>query len=257
MAMAMGVTITSATAATMSTDARRYIGAAVVGGLGLLSIGLSLPRIMAYSYLAMVPSGVSDALKSGRQISVSELEVAQDVYLKAHSYLSEDAVITQDLGRLELRRAAALRPFPGQRDEALEKASAYFRETINAAPARSFPWGLEAYTRWERSEDPGEINKLLRMSYFLGPHEASSILVRARVGTQIWDQLDKDVRQFTSDDLVAIWSEGRLRTALIPIYLEASLPTRVAIRKLLLVDKPNEQRFDQMLKRAVSSPKQG
>lgn len=252
--MAMAVTTTSATAGIMSIEAsiaRRLI-AVLVCLVGVFLLALSAPRVVAYAYLAGVPSRVIDALNTGRQVGAAKLVEAHDAYLKAHSVLPDDSVILQNLGRLELRRADELRQAGDKSDEAWMSASKYFRASIEAAPARSFPWSLEAYVRSQSMASPDEMNGLLRMSYFLGPHEASSILLRARVGTGIWDHLDEDVRQFTSNDLEEIWHDGRLRSAIVPIYLDASIPTRSAIRKLILTDSGSEQRFNQMLKRALA-----
>ena len=68
MAMVMAGITTSNIAVTMSIDVRRYSVSVAVLGVGLALIGLSLPRMIAYSYLATVPSDVSDALKSGRSM---------------------------------------------------------------------------------------------------------------------------------------------------------------------------------------------
>jgi hypothetical protein len=229
---------------------QRFI-AFLVFAVGLMLLVLSAPRTVAYAYLAGTPSHVMDALNSGQSVDAAQIVGARDAYLKAHSVLSHDSVILQNLGRLELRHADELRQAGDKSDDAFMSASAYFRASIEAAPARPFPWSLEAYVQSKLQASSDKVNGLLRMSYFLGPHEASSILLRGRVGTRMWDALDEDVRRFTTSDLEDIWHNGRLRWAIVPIYLDASLSTRSAIRKLVVTDSASERRFGKMLKMAL------
>lgn len=250
----MGATTTVDIVGIMSTEvgkARRKLATLAALGIGALLVFLSVPRILAYSQVGEVPSSVARALESGRDISTPVLGEALARYKNATSVLPHDAVLLQDLGRLELRRAAGSEDST-QRNKALRSASIAFKAAIVAAPARPFPWSLEAYAQSNLFVPSDNVVGLLRMSYFLGPHEASSILLRARVATGMWGELDEDVRQFTINDLEEIWHDGRLRGAIVPIYLEASMPTRSAIRKLILTDSVSEQRFNQMLKRALA-----
>ena len=252
--MEMVVTTTSVIVDTMSTEAsiaQRLI-AVLVFTAGLLLLALSVPRAVAYAYLEGAPSRAIAALNSGQPIGGAELIEARDGYLKAYFFLPEDCIILQDLGRLELRRADELTRAGDKSADAFVSASKYLKASIEAAPARAFPWSLEAYVRSKLLASPEEMNKLLRMSYFLGPREASSILLRARVGTGIWDHLYEDVRQFTSNDIEEIWRDDRLRSAIVPIYLDASIPTRIAIRKLILIDDGSERQLNQMLKQALT-----
>ena len=251
--MAMVGIITSATAGIMSIDrlrTRRVIGFIGVG-IGLLVIALSLPRAIAYSYLAMVPSGVDVALSQGRPIKSDELEEARGLYKEALDALPGDAVIEQDFGRLELRRAARLTNTTEERIEALNSASGHFKASIAAAPARSFAWSLAASAQYQLKADPALLNALLRMSYYTGPHEASSMLLRAQVGCGIWNNLDTDVRDLIGQDLRALWEVGRLRSALVDIYLSSPLEVRSAIREIVLKDPQSQKRFDQILERVL------
>ena len=161
----------------------------------------------------------------------------------------------QDLGRLELRRVDDLVQKEEKRNDALKSASQYFKAAIEAAPARAFPWSLEVYTRLRSKASSAELNELLRMSYFLGPDEASSILLRVRVGCEIWSYLEADVRRFVGTDLERIWRNGALRSALVPIYLSTPMATRADIRRTILLDERSERLFDQMLQKTIVAPK--
>lgn len=251
--MAMVVIITSATAGIMSIDSfrTRWVIGAIGVAVGLLLITLSLPRVIAYSYLAMVPSVVDEALSQGLPIKSDALEEARGLYRKALDALPGDAVIEQDFGRLELRRASSVANTLDKRIEALNSASEHFKASIAAAPARSFAWSLAASAQYQLKADPALLNALLRMSYYTGPHEASSLLLRAQVGCGIWKNLDTDVRDLIGQDLRALWEVGRLRSALVDIYLSAPLEVRSAIREIVLKDPQSQKRFDQILERVL------
>lgn len=254
--MAMAAITTSAIAATMSIDRRLLrwgIGLAGIA-IGLLVIAFSFPRMVAYSYLLGVPAGLDDALATGRPIDKVKLEEALDIYRKASDWVPGDPVILQDYGRLELRRAEKFPTNSDGRREALLSASQHFKASIAAAPARPFAWSLAAYAEAQLKADSSFLNALLRMSYYAGPHEASSILLRAQVGCEIWEGLDTDVRGFIAQDLKALWAEARLRPALVDIYFRSSYPTRSAIRATILTDTQSEKRFNQMLERALKKP---
>ena len=253
MATAMVAITTSATAGTMSIDSgrARWMVGGIVSVIGLVLITFSLPRVIAYSYLAMVPPGIDDALSQGRPIKADELEEARGLYRKALDALPDDAVIQQNFGRLELRRAAGIAIAPEERIKALTSASEHFKASIAAAPARSFAWSLAASAQYQLKADPALLNALLRMSYYTGPHEASSLLLRAQVGCGIWNELDSDVRVLIGQDLKALWAIGRLRSGLIDIYLSSSYETRSAIREIVLTDPQSQKRFDQMLERVL------
>lgn len=253
MATAMEVTTTSVTVATMSIkeSVTHQFLAVTVGGVGLLLLALSIPRTIAYAYLAAAPARVLSDLNSGRKIDQIDLAKARERYFKALSILPDDAVISQDIGRLDLRRADAPTHDDDTRANILKSASWYFHASIKAAPARPFPWSLDAYVQSQFLASPHEINERLRMSYFLGPREASSILLRVHVGCENWNHLNKDVQLFVSNDLKTLWGDIRLRQNLVPIYLNASLVTRVVIRNVILSDEESEALFNRMLKKAL------
>ncbi len=251
--MAMVVTIIVDTVGTMSTEVRttrRWLMAVSVFGIGLLLLAISGPRILAYAQMAMVPSSVARSLESGRDISTTGLDEAIARYENATFVLSHDFKLLQDLGRLEMRRAAGLKD-PTQRSEELRSALVTFEAAIAAAPARPFPWSLDAYARSELSVPSEEVVGLLRMSYFLGPQEASSIMLRARVGGRMWNFLDDGARQFTENDFRKMWQYSILRPALIDIYLENTLTARAAIRRAVLIDKSEQKKFDRLIEKTL------
>lgn len=241
-------------AATMSTELKYNSGrlvAVLACGMGVFLLFLSVPRVLTFAYLAKMPPQVTRALKVGVTFPQAMLSEAESGYADAAFILPGDGLIQQDLGRLVLRQAELLREFPDQRQEMLLAISSHFRASIAAAPSRAFPWVLEAYVRMEMSAPPEEVSDLLRMSYFLGPHEGSNLLLRMRVACRMWEQLDADVQDYMRDDFREIWRYTAFRRQLIEIYLDASLPVRSIIRGAILNNEQDKHYFNSLLLKAV------
>jgi hypothetical protein len=223
---------------------------------GIFLVVLSAPRMLGYFNLAEVPPSVERALKAGALLSPPILHDARERYLDAIRFLPADAVVQQDMGRLELRRAAMIELHDSkEREKALQSASQYFRAAIIDAPGRAFPWSLEALVLSELSASVEDIFNHLDMSYFLAPHEASSMLVRARVGARLWAQLPTDLRRYISSDFAETWDLPAQRPILVDIYLHASFQARTAIRRAAFDDPKDEKIFDRMVAEAAGLSK--
>lgn len=252
--------ITVDIAATMSTERRPFFPKLVTlaaFGFGLLLFALAAPRVAAYYYIARVPSEVDRVLASGRPLSETMLANARQNYLAALEILPNNAEFQRDYGRLELRRAVLRAGDREHYQDAMSSAAAHFRAAIVTAPSQAFFWSLESYVLSEMSAPADEINGHLSMSYFLGPHEGSSILLRARVGSQSWDGLNGDVQAYIRNDFKAIWENGRLRKGIVDIYLNAPLEVRVVIRNAVIENQADEQAFNALLIQAISQPRAG
>tara|TARA_R110000868_G_scaffold107750_2_gene294691 strand:- start:6834 stop:7553 length:720 start_codon:yes stop_codon:yes gene_type:complete len=221
-------------------------------GFGLLLFALAAQRVGAYYYIAHVPSEVDRALASGRPLSKTVLEDARQNYLAALEILPSSAGLQQNYGRLELRRAALAGADRDIYQEAMTSAAAHFEAAIVAAPSQAFSWSLESYALLETSAPANDICGSLRMSYFLGPHEASSILLRAQVASQSWEGLDGKVQGFIRRDFKAIWQNIGLRRRIVQIYLDAPLSVRVVIRDAIIENEADERLLNSMLLRAFS-----
>ncbi len=250
--------ITEVIAVTMSTNFQSVVTRHSVAGatllIGLSLIWLAVPRVLAHLQIAFVPAVVDQALKEGRALPAPVIDLALARYSSAQSFLPSNALIYQNLGRLKLRQIYAGRLSVEQRQQKLSVISEHIRAAIGLAPASAFPWAFEAYIRYEMYAQPDEISDLLRMSYFLGPHEISSMLLRARVAGEIWTRLPKDVREFVSLDFAEIWSIYDLRASLLDIYLGASFEARDAIRRAIITDDAMARFFDAQLAKAIGQP---
>ena len=247
-------------AATMSTERSISLPNLVTVaafGFGLLLFALAAQRVGAYYYIAHVPSEVDRALASGRSLSKTVLDDARQNYLAALEILPSSAGLQQNYGRLELRRAALADADRDTYQEAMSSAAAHFKAAIVAAPSQAFSWSLESYALSELSAPAIEINGLLRMSYFLGPLEGSSILVRARVAIKSWEGLDGDVQGFVRQDFKAIWQTYGMRQMIADIYFDAPLEARVVIRDAIIENERDKQVFNRLLLKALAQPRAG
>lgn len=221
--------------------------------IGVLMIVFALPRFLAYSSLVDIPREVERALKEGRALPAPILALSVKKYRHAADLVPDVAIIQQDLGRLEMRRAYEPDVLLAERHNILLLASKRFRAAIAAAPSRAFPWSLEAIVQSELHAEPELINEIMRMSYALGPHEASSILLRARVAGGLWQDLAADVQSNVGKDYVEMWRYSEMRPSLIIIYLESDFPARLTLRKTVLQRKKDMLLFDKMVMDRVRS----
>lgn len=222
-------------------------------GFGLLLFALGAQRVGAYYYIAHVPSEVDRALASGRPLSETVLSNARRNYLAALKILPNSAELQRNYGRLELRRAALFTDDTELHQKAMNSAATYLRAAIAAAPSQAFSWSLEAYVLSALSGSAGDLNRSLRMSYFLGPHEGSSILLRALAGTESWQNLDDDIQGFVREDLKEMWRHRVLRQSLVDIYLDAPLATRSQLRDIIIDSDEDRKKLDRMLIKTVKS----
>jgi len=239
----------------MSTDngmgrERWLIGVSVLA-LGLALFALSAPRFVAYLELAYVPSSFDRALKAGRSVPAPALGFARQQYGRALTALPDDAVLQQDFARIELRRSVEPGVTLAQRHEALTSALRYIRASIVAAPARAFAWSLDALIQAELTQQSGDVSTQLRMSYFLGPQETSSILMRVQVAARLWDGLPEDVQIFVKHDFAKMWKQSEQRVTLIDVYLRSGFRVRSAIRDSLPRGARDIPAFDALLAREI------
>lgn len=234
MVMAMAVIITAATAAIMSTDqhfsAVRFAGAAAFG-FGLVLVGLAMPRLQGYFTFARLPSGIDVALASGRDISEEELTKAIEISREALEALPADAALNEMLGRLYLRAAGQAASDSESRALALRGATASITQALRHAPARGFDWSLAALLRSEANDPWETIEPFWRNSLYLAPHEASSILIRARLAAHYWTHMSQDLQGGAARDFSEMWQIPQFRREVITIYIGAPLPLKLAIYK--------------------------
>lgn len=254
MAMAMAVIITAATVAIMSTErldnARRLTaGSALVVGVALTV--LASFQVSGYGELAFSSDMLQYKLQTGEAMSADEVAKDMAVYRVAISRLPDDALLLQDIGRLARRQSVVEGLNDEERQAALQSAAGFFRRAMAAAPARAFPWSLQAGTEADLKADPARIANLLRYSSYLGRYEASSILIRANTALPIWDQLPTDIQDAVRGDLRNMWMYHVLRDDLISLYVGSEIAQRSVIRHAALLSDEEQQNFNYHLRLAL------
>lgn len=245
-AVIITVDITSTMSTNASPSLKIQIGLCACA-VSFLLIVLTFFEIIAYSHLTLVSRRVDAAIKTGATLPQEISSDALGVYRSAAYWLPADAELYQIAGRLELRNATAFTKGDPQRMAVFELARDQFIAAISAAPARSFSWTLLAHVSNEMDASGAALNRLLRMSYFLGPHEASNILLRSYIEAKRWDELDEDIQDFAQRDFLAIWQNEQLHPKLFQVYIEASFAGRVGIRQAILPNRAASDLFDQQL----------
>ena len=260
MAMAMEAITTGATANTMSTSEgleRRGLGLSQLFSyatlilLGSALLVLAMPRIAAYSIILPVQSRVAPYLTHGTSPPSDTLEKSIGAYVRAGEWLPGDASIQQTLARLYLRRAFDRQGTEEERRAALAAADQSIDRSLADAPNRHFDWALKAEILRLSGRPVQEIEGALVLSSYLGPYEASSMLLRSRIILDRWSDVSGAIHDIARKDLVLIWRTVPLRESLIALYLQESLQGRVLIRHIVLKSKEDIGIFNAMVRQAA------
>ena len=259
MAMAMEAITTGVTANTMSTDAqtvRRVTplslwipSTAVLIGLAL--VVLATPRIAAYGILLSVKSRIAPSLSQGEMLPPALLDESIRAYVRAAAWMPKDADIQQTLARLYLRQVAISQSDNGSRKVALNDSLARIDAALRAAPNRHLSWTLRADILTLIGLREPEVEEALRMSYLLGPYEASSMLLRSRIILKIWTRASPKTQAIAKSDLKSMWETHWLRQNLVRLYLDQPLPARILIRRFALSSKQDSVQFNRRVGQAV------
>ncbi|MBI1260833.1 MAG: hypothetical protein GC184_03830 [Rhizobiales bacterium] len=191
------------------------------------------------------PAGLVQSLNQGTDLDSVEIDQGIEAYRSAVATLPHMSDAFIQLGRLMLRRAIYL---DGQlRDDALRAAAGYFEQAIAASPSEPFGWSLLALSQDQMASPEPQIISLIRYSHYLGPQEASSILIRVPVGLRHWDGMPADLQESLRQDMRRWWRYPALQPDMISLYLGSSLTERIIIRKAILTSPELQKKFDRLL----------
>lgn len=221
--------------------------------VGALLLGLSLPRFLSALALTHVPETIDAALGAGAPISEADRLVAVQAYRSALRFQPGSSLVHQNLGRV-LMRDVQVSPSSTTPDAALVAASQSFDDSIRHAPSRAFPWALQALALSKSNGDPRRLEMFLNYSYLLGPHEASSLLIRASVVAKTFQSMPDGIQENFRHDVARIWNSAFLRRDLLDIYLAAPLKVRSEIRRAALITNRDRAIFDAGIRRMTGLP---
>lgn len=260
MAMAMRVTTTANTAATMSTrqgpSSPLLKWGVVVFALlvGSALLFLAVPRVAAHAALLSAGSAVR-ALDEGRAVARAELEAAYAAYDEALGRLPHDAGIRRDRARLA-RRLAMTAPenkAPDSEDAAHARFSWQksavddLRLAAAASPGDGVIWALLADAEARTGAPSETIFSHLRLARLTAPRRASVLMIEHGIVMRHWDEAPEEVRVHALSELPVLWAKGGLRSALIDSYVDAGFSARIAFRERLGENPRALQIFDRLL----------
>lgn len=229
---------------------RRLEGAAALA-VGIALMAMAAPRGSAYLDLARWSSIVPDALNGGNvAVDAVRLAEAHEDYCAASAKLPGDALLHQECARLGVWLADRVEDDARARD-LLAGATDELRRAVEKAPNRGLGWSLLAAVESEAGAPPEEILDTLRMSHLMGPREASSMIVRARLVLSKWDAMPDDLKAGTARDLRVLWETLAFNEELVRLYLSSDFRQRALIRRYALVSKDDIGRFDYRVRRAA------
>ena len=236
--MATAVIITAATASIMSTDrpaAGRWT-AIFFAAIGLFTISLAVPRVLAYGVIARDAGQAPTALANGSRLSSEAIEQARRAYRNALAVHRSDGQIARDLARFDL---LALKDGDGA---ALLDASSHLRSAAALMPNNAFVWSLLARTAQRRQVPVDEIIAFLRLSKLTGRFEASSMLLRVHVAMLIWKDVPPDLQRDIRQDVGRLTPKGQLLHLLFRVYLALPYDARATFLDVIF-DTPARRRL--------------
>ena len=100
-----------------------------------------------------------------------------------------------------------------------------------------------------------EVEAAVRLSYLLGPYQASSMLLRVQTILSLWNEASPEMREIVGKDLEKIWHTDALHSNLAALYLRQPLSSRMRIREVVLNSKEDVDAFNLLISRQVSRRK--
>lgn len=222
-----------------ANGASRVMLSATSGLIALALIGIAVPRVVAYAFIAPWSSVAPPALAGGQQIEAGPLAEAVHAYSRAAAWLPSDGLIQQDRGRLLMRQ--------GQDEE----AAAAMRASLAAAPNRAFAWSLLAYLDDKTGASAATLAPMLRLSYATGPREASSMLLRPAVPLDHWADMPDDIKDAVRLELRRVYETPWMRARFFRLYIAQSFAGRIAIRDAVISTPAEAAKFNREVREAA------
>lgn len=174
----------------------RFLGVLTIA-VGLLLLGLAVPRAVAHILLLPGNSGLSQ-LREGQTITVdgyNRILGSRDAALQ----WVELPQARLDLGLALYLMAQDARRLRVDSRQALLEARRQLRLGLSASPAQVQAWLWLADI--ERAlGNPDEAARAVRLSLLSAPHDASLPGSRARMALLLWDRLGDDARRIAARD---------------------------------------------------------
>jgi hypothetical protein len=214
-----------------------------VMAIGLILIGLAVPRVVAQVSILDVHDLVDAEL-----LPLTDPDPAVDVAraARAVSWQSKDSQLQMELGRRLMRLPdIALDDAVGVRE--LPRASDAFADGAAAAPNRTELWCYLAMARNAEGAPAKELAPILRLTYLTGPYSSSCALQRVSLIVGHWSGLPLDLQDRAGREIQLLWKTAPFRRPLVQTYLGMDFAERSLVRRFVFASPDDAAAFDAAL----------
>ncbi|MEN6542652.1 hypothetical protein [Parvibaculum sp.] len=225
----------------------RFLASGAAFLIGIVLIGLALPRAAAYfeivswrdlSQLAPTPTD-----------TLEETDAQLAAYRRAAAWLPDDALLQQFRGRLAL---LALRPDPSKNASMKEEAASGLRAAVAAAPNRACAWAIYAYAGSRYALPSVSVEPAVRLAYILSPPSPACAALRLSAVLSLPQRVPDDMKAYAEADLRGLW-HSRMRRELAYIYRDAPQGVRAFIISAVSDGKGDRAWMDRFVKEVTDA----
>lgn len=177
--------------------------AALFGVLGIILIGLAVPRLV--SGIALAPYGETVArlgipLVQAPMPPRSELYAAAESRRQALSAL-RSAHAYAELGALYLAEARIAGFGTRNGGALLDQTTGALRASLSLSPLQPYAWTQLALAMYLREPGNPALNRIMRLAIETAPYEPRLVERRADLGLAMWDRLDEGTREMVAGQI--------------------------------------------------------
>lgn len=222
---------------------KRFKAALPAMVIGLILIGLAVPRVMAHAFILDAHDLVDTELLPPIE-PYPAVDVARAV--RAIGWQPKDSQLQMELGRRLMRlRDAAHDDIAAARE--LPRASDAFADGAAAAPNRTELWCYLALARNAEGASAEELAPALRLTYLTGPYSSSCALQRVSLIVSHWPGLPLDLQDRAGREIQLLWKTAPFRRPLIQAYLGMDFAERSLVRRFVFASPGDAAAFDAAL----------
>lgn len=187
--------------------------------IGALSVGLAIPRAVAYFEVVSWRDLSQLGPASGDPLEKTEAQLG--AYSRAASWLPGDALLQQFRGRLAL---LARRSDPSENARLNDEAATGLAAAVAAAPDRACAWATYAYAGSRYALPRVSVEPAVRLAYILSPPSPACAGLRLSAVLSLPQGVPDDLKAYAEADLRGLW-HSQQRRQLVYIYRDAPQST--------------------------------
>ncbi len=198
-----------------ASSSPRLLAPGVALLIGVILVGLALPRITAYFDVVSWRDFSQAGPQPGDTLEETDAQLA--AYRAAVGWLPGDAGLQQFRGRLAL---LALRPRRTENAVLKEEAASALRSAVAAAPNRACAWAMYAYAGSRYALSSVSVEPAVSLAYILSPPSPACAGLRVAAILSLPGAIPDDLKPYVEADLRSLWS-SQARGDLAYIYRDA------------------------------------